>query len=49
MVFISCSHCTHKWFTKSYSKRVTCPRCMGKTKNVDKKELKQIIKNIIGI
>lgn len=48
VVWIKCK-CDYEWHTKSVEKRVTCPKCRGKVKNLSRKDLKRIIKNIIGI
>lgn len=49
VVYIKCSNCMYEWHTKSKLNRVTCPDCKGKVKNIERLELKRILKNIIGI
>jgi Zn finger protein HypA/HybF involved in hydrogenase expression len=36
MKSIKCHNCDHEWKTKSEHVFVSCPSCMGKTKNVEK-------------
>ena len=30
---VTCEHCGYKWHTKAKTLFITCPSCLGKTKN----------------